>query len=273
MEPRWIVTRGDDAASFPGANAAMVDAARHGVLRNVGIMACCPAFDDAVARLRDLPGVALGLHITLNSEWDAPRFHPVLPRDRVPSLVEADGGFTREPRILQDRGASLDEAMDEIRAQLARLRAAGIRPAYIDEHMGVGWIGGSQVPGHGWVGGLRRRIARLAREEGLVDGLRVRGLAIPKDGPDLVARWIAGLEALEPGTAALIVTHPGFDDADLRALRSPFHAEGAVAAERDGDRRAWSDPRLREAAARLNVRFVRYDEVPAELLRPSDADL
>jgi hypothetical protein len=269
MPQRLVVTRGDDAASFPSANAAIAESFRRGVLRNAGVMACCPAFADAVRALRGLDGLCIGLHVTLSSEWDAPMWGPVLSCSEVPTLVEPGGMFTREPKDLHERAANLDEAMAEIRAQLAHLRQAGLEPRYIDEHMGVGWILGESVPGVGWVGGLRRRIAALAREEGLVDAARVPGVPVPKAGGDLVDRWIAGLEAMPPGSVGVLVNHPGLDAPDMRALVSPWHPPGAAALERDGDRLAWQDPRLVAAARRLDVRFIRYDEVPEALLQPA----
>ena len=65
-----IVTRGDDAGSCVAANRGVEEAARFGVMRNASVMACGPALDDAAERLRRIPGLCIGLHLTLASEWD-----------------------------------------------------------------------------------------------------------------------------------------------------------------------------------------------------------
>ena len=234
MEKRLrLITRGDDAGSCNSANEAIVESARHGILRNVSIMAPGPAFGAAVPLLRDLPeSVCLGLHVTLNAEWDRVKWGPVLPAAQVPSLVDSDGFFWPTPDEAQRRGAQVWEMLAELTAQLARLREAGLTVRYVDEHMGVSWP---------WPE-LRAGIADLARREGLVDAHGI---------PSLPLEAVA--EA--PGGTYVYVTHPGFDRDDMRQ----FGAEpGVVARERDADRRRLTDPRVREALAARGVEIIRY---------------
>ena len=90
--------------------------------------------------LHSLPdSVCLGLHVTLNAEWDAVKWPPVLARERVSSLVDERGYFWPTPDEAQRHGAREDEMLAEIEAQLARMRGAGLTVSYIDEHMGVSW--------------------------------------------------------------------------------------------------------------------------------------
>ena len=150
-----LVTRGDDAGSCESANVAIRQAACHGVLRNVSVMAPGPAFEAAVPLLQSLPeSVCLGLHVTLNAEWETVKWPPVLPRDRVPSLVDESGYFWPTPAETQKQGVRVDEMLAEIEAQLARVRKQGLTVSYIDEHMGVSWPGRSCGRGsRSWRGG------------------------------------------------------------------------------------------------------------------------
>ncbi len=134
-----LVTRGDDAGSSQSANRAIFEAAQAGTLRNISLMAPGPCFEDAAKVLCALPHVDFGLHVTLNSEWDAPRWGPISRRDEVSSLLDVDGNFTREPKVLFERDADADEMLREVEAQLHRAREAGFSISYLDEHMGVGW--------------------------------------------------------------------------------------------------------------------------------------
>jgi predicted glycoside hydrolase/deacetylase ChbG (UPF0249 family) len=259
-----LIVRGDDAGSCPSANRAIREACGAGVLRNVSVMASGPAFTEAARLLAGLGNdICLGLHVTLNAEWDGPKWGPVLPPERVPSLVDANGNFLPTPRDLLRRGFSVDEAVAEAEAQLARARAAGLPIAYLYEHMGVG----AAQPG------LRARLADLARREGLVDAHPIPFLPdAPPDDPtadDLPARIGARLRAaavavaLDTG-AFVLVTHPGIDADDMRGFIHPGLEPGQVAHERDAERRALCDPRLARILAEHGATPARYtDLLPA----------
>lgn len=242
-----LITRGDDAGSCPSASEAIAQAAHHGILRNVSVMAPGPAFEAAVPLLRGLPeSVCLGLHVTLNSEWERVKWGPVLPISQVPSLVDADGFFWRTPDEAHQRGAQVDEMVAEIEAQLARVRQAGLTVGYVDEHVGVSWP---------WPG-LRDGIADLARREGLVDAHHFTGL--PDAGqPGDVEAFLKAVANAASGTY-VYVTHPGFDRDDMRRLGMKGMEPGVVARERDGDRRLLTDARVREALAERSVKIIRY---------------
>jgi hypothetical protein len=164
-------------------------------------------FASAAKLLAGRGDVCFGLHITLNSEWDRVKWGPVLPVQEVPSLVDENGHFWPTPSVLHDRGFNADEAMAEIEAQLTRAREAGLHFSYIDEHMGVSWVGG-----------LRERIRDLAQREGLLDVHSMSGLPpVQAAHVDLLHRWTLQLENAAPGTYVL-VTHPGRNAEDMRQM-------------------------------------------------------
>ncbi len=242
---RFLITRADDAGASSRVNAAIRAALAGGLVRNVSVLACGPAVEELVDWLPGA-GVAIGLHVALSSEWPAWRWGPVAGREAVPGLVEADGGFTAAPGVLHERGVAVAEMMIEVRAQLARLRGLGIRPDYLDEHMGVGWLPG-----------LADALADLARAEGLVVARRWGGLASPKRGTatetDVIGRWMTGLAGLGEGgaEARALITHPGGDG----------FMPAAEAAWRDAEVSAWRDPRWAAALGAAGVRVVSYPEL------------
>lgn len=246
-----LVTRADDAGSCPSANRAIVEAIQHGYVRNVSVMAVCPYVEEAAEMLRPLPDVCIGLHMTLNAEWDEVKWGPVLPADRVPSLVDADGYLHQNPRITHEKGCDADEVLAELAAQLARLRELDLPVAYCDQHMGFGWLPG-----------VAERLEALARREGLLLG---RGELSPlprADGAfdDVGDEVVARLRLTRPG-AYLLVGHPGYDEPDMRRFRHEGLAPGEVARQRVREREQFTSPKVAEYARANGVAFVRYSDV------------
>lgn len=250
-QPRiQLITRGDDAGSCESANLALRECCERGLLRNVSVMAVGPAFESAAALFRERPEICLGLHVTLHAEWETVKWRPVLPPEQVSSLVDAQGYFWASPAEGKARGASVEEMMAEIEAQLARARDYGLPPAYVDEHMGASWP---------WPE-LRARIAALAAREGLLDAEALPFSPRPEtSGPkNTPAEALHSfINAAPPGTY-VYVTHPGFEAEDMRRMRLPGQSPGEVARERDGDRLAWQDAAIRELCRARRVEIIRY---------------
>jgi predicted glycoside hydrolase/deacetylase ChbG (UPF0249 family) len=245
-----LVTRGDDAGSCHSANRAILESVNAGVLHNVSLMVPGPAFDEAAEIFRHRDDVCLGLHITLNAEWHKVKWGSVSAPQDVPSLLDDNGYFTPTPNALHERGFSDDEVMLEIRAQLQKARGAGLNIQYVDEHMGVSWMGD-----------LRSRIAQFCREEKLLDAHSVQGLPfLNYDFNDCVGDWMNALQRAQPDTYVL-VTHPGYDADDMRVFTRENLQPGEVAHERDAERRAWCDPRLPQLLGEAGVKTVRYSDV------------
>ena len=84
---------------------------------------------------RSNPNADLGVHLTLTSEWDRYKWGPVLDANSVPSLVDGRGYLWPDvPQVFShDR---LDEAEDELRAQIDKALGAGIDVSHLDSRMG-----------------------------------------------------------------------------------------------------------------------------------------
>jgi hypothetical protein len=241
----------DDAGSCPSANAAIADVLRTGYARTVSVMACCGEFTEAAKMLKEFPEACIGLHMTINAEWDKVKWGPVLPANKVPSLVDENGMLLQTPTANHKRGVNADEVLAELAAQLARMRDAGLNVRYADQHMGFGWLDG-----------VGERLKEFVRREGLlwVDGM-IPGLPGVKDkfedvGDELIAR----LTAAKDGTY-LMVGHPGYDRPDMRRLGHVGLAEGQVARERVRQRLQFQSDKAARYARENGVEFVRYCDV------------
>lgn len=262
-----LVLRADDGGGCVSANEAVYEGIVAGTIRNASLMACGSEFDAMAEMLRGRTDVCLGLHVTLNAEWDTVKWGPVLPPEQVPSLLDpGTTNFTATPKILHEKGFVVAEAVTEVVAQLARARNAGLTITYLDEHMGVGWITGEG-------GNLGDALREFSQREGLlyVRDLQLGGLprvSIPQQetaqyrdtADELIGYWLAALGASASGTH-LLVTHPGRTAPDMEQFIHAGLTPGQVAAERDAERRALADPKLRAGLENLGVTLCRYDEV------------
>lgn len=128
-DARLLVVNCDDLGSSHAANVAIYDALRTGVATSATLMVPCPWAREAAAEYR---GEDVGVHLTLNSEWDLYRWGPIT---RAPSLLDGDGGFPRTVADLWDH-ADLDEVRKELRAQIERAIFWGFDLSHLDSHMG-----------------------------------------------------------------------------------------------------------------------------------------
>ena len=126
-----LIVQADDLGMCHAVNEGIVRAFNEGIVTQAAIMAPCPWFDEAVA-LAHQHAIPIGLHCTLTCEWDHFRWRPLT---EGPSLVGEDGTMYR---AVQDAMSRIDaeEAFIEVRAQAARVAAAGIRLICCDNHMG-----------------------------------------------------------------------------------------------------------------------------------------
>jgi len=218
---RLVIVNCDDLGSCHAANVGCFDALRDGVATSASLMIPSPWSREAASRYR---GEDVGVHLTLNSEWDLFRWGPIT---HAPSLLDGDGGFPRTLTEIWDH-ADLDELRRECRTQVERailwgfdvshldshLSAMQMRPEFFDIYLELAVDFGLPIRLSG--AETERSIGfpfrRLAAEEGVVfpDGV------VPLARTGSRAAFERALHALEPGVTEL-VAHPAVDTPELRA--------------------------------------------------------
>src|SRR6266436_3321343 len=131
-DSKLLIVHADDVGVTHSVNAATIKALDTGLVNSASIMVPCPWFPEIADYAKSHPDIDFGLHLTLTSERVYYRWGPVAPRDRVASLVDENGYFwhdwTAAMRI------EPKEVELELRAQIERAYAMGIRPTHLDSH-------------------------------------------------------------------------------------------------------------------------------------------
>lgn len=153
---KLLIVNADDFGLEEDINFGIIDAYRNGVVTAASLMANGAAFEHAVALSRENEGLDIGAHLTL-TRGPSLTGEPVLDSVEVPSLVRGDNLFPQNPVTLSARTilgfVSLSEVERELRAQMERIRSAGVRITHVDSHQHI-----HMVPP------VFRVVAALARE-------------------------------------------------------------------------------------------------------------
>jgi predicted glycoside hydrolase/deacetylase ChbG (UPF0249 family) len=222
-DDRLLIINCDDLGSSHAANVGVYEALRDGVATSATLMVPCPWARQAASMYL---GEDVGVHLTLNAEYDLYRWGPIT---RAPSLLDGDGGFPRTLADVWDH-ADLDEARRECRAQIERAILWGFDVSHLDSHMGTLQLRPEffdlylelavefrlplRMLGASFEKGVGFPFRRLAAEEGVVFPDH---LIVPPTGVSSRRAIEKTLFDLRPGVTEVYV-HPASDTPELRAL-------------------------------------------------------
>ncbi len=131
-DSKLLMVHADDVGVTHSVNAATIMALDTGLVNSASLMVPCPWFPEIADYAKSHPAVDFGLHLTLTSERVSYRWSPVASNDKVPSLLDENGYFhhdwTATTRI------DPKEVELELRAQIDRAYAMGVRPTHLDSH-------------------------------------------------------------------------------------------------------------------------------------------
>lgn len=255
-----LIVKGDDMGAGHGINVATIDAHRRGVLTTTNVIVPGPWFPEAARLLKENPGLDVGVHLALTSEWDNLKWRPL---SQVPSLVDADGYFfpTVQPRPGAPAGMSIKESRwnigdveRELRAQLELAKRHLPQATYTWNHMGFTSVAPE----------VATLVSRLSKEYGLLvpSEIGVRPIGRVYESKDTGAakadKLATRLETLEPGLW-LHIDHAATDDAEMRAFGHPGYEW--VAADRSAVLEAWTSAKVREVIARRGIKLTSYRDL------------
>jgi predicted glycoside hydrolase/deacetylase ChbG (UPF0249 family) len=255
-----LIVKGDDMGAAHGINTATIDAFKTGVLTTTNVIVPGPWFPEAARLLKENPGLDVGVHLALTSEWDNVKWRPLT---YSPSIADDDGYLlpmvqpragTTPGRSLKERTLNLDEIERELRAQITLAKRHIPQVTYTWNHMGFTSLGAD----------VTALVARLSKEYGLVvpSELGVQSIGRVYDGKDSGAvkadKLAARLETLGPGLW-LHIDHAATDDAEMRAIGHAGYER--VAADRAAVFAAWTSPKVREVITRRGIKLTNYRDL------------
>jgi predicted glycoside hydrolase/deacetylase ChbG (UPF0249 family) len=255
-----LIVKGDDMGAAHGINVATIDAYKRGVLSTTNVIVAGPWFPEAVRLANENPGLDVGVHLAITSEWENVKWRPLT---YAPSIVDADGYFYPmvQPRAgfppktsIRESSWKIEEIERELRAQLATAKRHLPQVTYTWSHMGFTSLSPE----------VATLVARLSKEYGLVvpSDLGIQWLRGVYDSTDTGAikadKLAAKLETLGPGLWEHI-DHAATDDAEMRAYGHRGY-EG-VAADRSAVLEAWTSPKVKDVITRRGIKLTNYREL------------
>jgi predicted glycoside hydrolase/deacetylase ChbG (UPF0249 family) len=255
-----LIVKGDDMGAAHGINVGTIKAYKDGILRTTNVIVAGPWFLEAAKMLRENPGLDVGVHLALTSEWDNVKWRPLT---HAPSIVDADGYFFPAvvprpgypPRTsIKEAPWKIDEIERELRAQLDAAKKHLPQATYTWYHMGFTMLDPA----------VQDLAAKLTKEYGLVQATDVgfKPLGRIYEGTDSGAvkadKLATRLETLEPGLW-LQIDHGSTNDPEMQAIGHPGYEH--VAADRSANVEMWTSPKVREVITRRNIKLTNYREL------------
>jgi predicted glycoside hydrolase/deacetylase ChbG (UPF0249 family) len=260
--PRLIV-RGDDMGYSHSGNLALIKSYKEGIQTSIEIIVPSPWFPEAVKMLNENPGVDIGIHLAITSEWDNVKWRPV---SDCPSLRDEDGYFypmirsnkNYPKRAIMDNNWKIADIEKEFRAQIELALKKLPRISHLSSHMGCTGISPE----------VRELTRKLAKEYKIPIDPEPAHLAYAGyDGPhktaeEKVESFIKMLDKLETGKTYLFVDHPGLDDDELKAIHHIGYED--VAADRQGVTDLFTSKKVKEAVKSRGVVLIGYKDLAGQ---------
>jgi hopanoid biosynthesis associated protein HpnK len=282
---KQLILNADDFGMTRGVNEGIIRAHRDGVLTSATLMANGAEFDDAVSRAKSNPKLGVGCHLVLVGG------PAIAPREKISSLADANGNLPESLAGLVARLSSgfirMKAIERELRAQIEKIRSAGIEPTHLDTHAhpkvmeAVGRVAKElgitrirkpmenlrdswETTRHENPGRTKELIAAaaaravtpwfqaIARKYGLLSPDHFLGLAMTGGlGPAALRRMI---DTLSDGSTEIML-HPGICDIDLANSGSRLQDQ------RETELQGLLDPGVRSALAERDIRLISYREL------------
>jgi len=255
-----LIIRADDMGSCHAANVACIRSYKEGIVKSVEVMVPCSWFPEAVKMLEENPGLDVGIHLVLTSEWDNYKWRPLT---WAPSLTDKDGYFypTIWPRKNAPAGTALkntdwkiDEIEKELRDQIELGKRKVPRVSHLSFHMGS----------NSWDPKVKELCDKLAKEYDLyimppeARIINFGGFGDVKTADKRIDKFVERLKELN-FDIYLFVEHPGLDTSEMSAIGHPGYED--VAQDRDAVTEVFISGKVRRAIERLRINLISYADL------------
>ena len=287
-----LIVNADDLGWTEGVNRGIGEAHRRGIVTSASLLANGEAFASAVELARSEPALGVGVHLNLSD--GGPVLPPSEVLSLVNGAGQLHGGpGSLLLRLLRSQ-LDLNEVEREWDAQVRKVHDAGIQPTHLDGHKHVHMLPGLfelavRLAERHSIRAVRISIENSTLSASLSSGnhsasvasmkqsLQARGLSLlAMNTPTLARRaglftadffcgitqtgelTAAGVSSLLenlPAGVTELMTHPGYDDEELR------HSSTRLRASRQSELAIFTAPELRNLVASRGIRLLHYGSV------------
>ena len=244
-----LVVQSDDFGMCHAVNDGVAQAFTEGILTQASMMPPCPWFDEAAAIAHEL-GIPVGMHSTLTCDWDRLRWGPLTSGKTL-----TDDGVAFRPTVAAAAAAiDHDDAVEELEAQVGRMRDARLMPTYFDCHMGIVAPRAYEV--------ICERYDRPFLYPPVRQAVPFTSVRMLSERPTEEKKsWLLHyLSTREPGLH-LLFGHCAVDSDELAAIASSGHPSYSWTREyRVSDQAVLCDPEVREAVEANSIQLVSLAE-------------
>ena len=278
---RLVIIHTDDIGMCHASVQAFRDLWAFGTISSGAVMVPCPWFPSVAQMCRENPEIDMGVHATLNAEWESYRWGPVSTRETSSGLLDEAGYFHQWHQAVYDN-ARPEAVAAEVNTQVERALAAGIDVTHVDSHMGtimsplfiqsyVEAAASRLLPslllrmnakGHEMLeASAEERMAHASIMQQLehiglpmLDGL----LSMPLDQPAGQMEIAKDLLGNLPEGITHFILHPSIDTAELRAIAPDWES-------RVEDYNTFMSDELKKFLEREEIKLIGYRAIRAAL--------
>lgn len=258
--PARLIIRGDDMGFAHSGNLGLIESYKNGIEKSIEVLVPSPWFPEAVQMLKENPGVDVGIHLTLTSEWDNVKWRPLTD---CKSLTDNDGYFypmiwankNYPNRNLLAHEWKINEIEKEWRAQIELALKEIPRISHISAHMGCTNMDKS-------VTALAKKLAKEYKIDIEPGDYNVSGVSYNgahTTSAEKIKSFIAMLDSLQPGRTYLFVDHPAVSSPELQAIHHIGYEN--VAEDRQGVVDVFTSDEVKKTIQQKRIQLVSYKDL------------
>lgn len=254
-------------------NAASIDTYHNGIAKSVEVLAVGSWFPEAVKMLKENPGLDVGVHLAITSEWENVKWRPLT---NCPSLVDENGYFypMMGPNdaypgqsIMENKDRfNINEIEQEFRAQIELALKNIPQITHISGHM----LSTAYSPE------VVAVVQKLSDEYDLPSVDRAESFEeydftyIGYDGPkktgeEKIESFIKTLKGLEKGKRYMFVDHPAYDDSEMQTVMHVGYED--VGVDRQGVTDLLKSPEVIRTIEDLGISLIDINTLTKSLPR------
>ena len=271
-DDKLLIIHADDLGVSHSENMASILAMKTGPVNSASIMMPCPWVAEIADFAKANPNADLGLHLTMTNEWKHMNWGPVASKNEVPSLLN-DLGFLYSDCLAFGQNAKVEEAEIELRAQIDKALAMGIRPTHLDTHMGCLIFNspelfevylklGREYKIPVMVGRLFMQVAspafkeKITDQDVIIESILTAGVEDYESG--MAQFYENTLRGLSSGVNVLLI-HLAFNDAEMQAVTIGKEPWGALWRQQDFD--FFTSSKSKQIIEEEGIKLVTWREI------------